>query len=96
MLPSLNTTEGLSAWWSICGKPAAASGRKTSGLYATSGSGVCKAGKRKGLLWKEVDDGTTDVATHFSNVKCFLSCVLWTAVLAFLLTKGIMELQSIF
>lgn len=31
-------------------------GIATSGLYATSGAGVCMAGKREGLLWKEVDD----------------------------------------
>lgn len=32
-----------------------------SGLYATSGFGVIVAGKRKGLLWKEVDDVTAEV-----------------------------------
>lgn len=73
-------------------------GITTSGLYVTSGSGVCKAGKRKGLLWKEVDDSTTDVASHFFRLTCFMSCVFWTAVLAFLSTTGkrIMKLQSRF
>lgn len=41
---------------------------KTSGLYATSGSGVITAGKRKGLLWKEVDDVTTEMSPHISSV----------------------------
>ena len=39
----------------------------TSGLYATPGSGVCKAGKRKGL-WKEVDNSTTEMLPHISSV----------------------------
>lgn len=38
------------------------------GLYATSSSGVYKAGKRKGLLWKEVDDGTAKMLPHISSV----------------------------
>lgn len=49
----------------------------TSGLYATSGSGVCKAGKRKGLLWKEVDDVITEMLPHISsvlNVSCLVFC----------------------
>lgn len=29
---------------------------------------VCKAGKREGLLWKEVDDGTTEMLPHISSV----------------------------
>lgn len=63
-----------------------------------SGSGLCKAGKREGLLWKEVDDNKTDVASHLFFVECFKSCILWTAVLAFLgekKEKQIMELQSV-
>lgn len=47
----------------------------TSGLYATSRSGVCKAGKRKRLLWKEVDDVTTEMLPLISfvlNVWYFL------------------------
>lgn len=68
-----------------------------SGLYATSGSGVFKAGKRKGLLWKEVDDGTAEMSPHISSVLNVLCPVFfWTAVFAFLVIKGrrIMELQS--
>ncbi len=40
----------------------------TSGLYTTSGCGVCKAGKRKGLLWKEVDDVLAAMLPHVSSV----------------------------
>lgn len=65
-------------------------------MYATSGSGVCKAGKRKGLLWKEVDDGTTDVASHFFCVKCFLCCVLWAAVLSRLKDKELWSYREDF
>lgn len=43
-----------------------------SGLYATSGPGVCTAGKRKGLLWKEVDDVTAEMLPHISSVLMFL------------------------
>lgn len=84
MLPCLWQLKGNSALWSI------------SGLYATSGSGVCKAGKRKGLLWKEVDDGTTDVASHFFCVKCFLCCVLWAAVLSRLKDKELWSYREDF
>lgn len=64
-------------------------GMSMCGLYATSGSGVYKAGKRKGLLWKEIDDGTADMWPHISSVFNVLRLVFfWTAVLAFLLTKG--------
>lgn len=60
----------------------------TSGLYATSGSGVCKAGKRERLLWKEADDDATEMLPHFLCVKCFMSGIFWTAVLAFISTKA--------
>lgn len=43
-------------------------GVTSSGLYATSGSSVCKAGKREELLWSEVDDGTTEMLPHISSV----------------------------
>lgn len=43
-----------------------------SGLYATSGFGVIVAGKRKGLLWKEVDDVTAEVLAA-------LSVFIWTS-----------------
>lgn len=36
----------------------------------------CEAGKREGLLWKEVDDGTTEMLPHISsvfNVLCLLN-----------------------
>lgn len=47
----------------------------TSGLYATSGSGFYEAGKRKGLLWKEVDDDSTEMLPHISSVLNVMPCV---------------------
>lgn len=70
----------------------------TSGLYATSGSGVCKAGKRKGLLWKEVDDVTAEMLPHISSVLMFLVlCCLGQHLLAYNSTKEtIMKQRSRF
>lgn len=57
------------------------------GLYATSGSGVCKAGKRKGLLCKEMDDGTTEMLPHISCVKCLMSCIFLDSSIGLSLDK---------
>lgn len=74
-------------------------GITTSGLYCTSSSGVCEAGKRKGLLWEDVAESQkTDVFSRFLRVKCFISCVFLDSCMGLVLDqwKKIMELQSRF
>lgn len=61
----------------------------TSGLYATSGSGVCKAGKRERLLWKEADDDATEMLPHFLCVKCFMSGIFLDSSIGFYINKSI-------